>query len=66
MKNLFRTFCLGVFLLVCLAKTETANGGDPVYDGVCCQTVANVDCIHPGGWIFDHSVWLAGHTICDD
>lgn len=34
--------------------------------GVCCQTVANVDCIHPDGITFDHSVWLEGHKICDD
>jgi hypothetical protein len=67
MKNLFRMVCLLTLFTVCLTETNKANATDPPpQTGVCCQTVANVWCFHPDGWIFDHAVWLAGHTICDD
>jgi hypothetical protein len=68
MKNLFRMVCLVALLAVCLTETNKANATDPPpdYGGLCCQTVVDVPCSHPIGMIFDHAVWLAGHTICDD
>lgn len=65
-KNLFRIFCLVAVVTVCLTVTKDANATKDPQAGVCCQTVANLWCFHPDGWIFDHAVWLAGHTICDD
>lgn len=68
MKVLLRMSFLIALFTIGLTKTNKANATDPPpdYGGLCCQTVANIKCVHPIGMTFDHAVWLAGHTICDD